>query len=95
MQIEALDLAPVLIGVIAGFVAAIALFQIALLRAVVLTVAAAAIFVVYMHGGVPELIADAHKILFHLEHDRNFWAGVLAGKLVAGLIIWPLSRRRA
>lgn len=92
---QGINLTAALIGVIAGFVAAIALFQVALLRAAVLTIAAAAIFIIYVHGGVPELIADAHKILFHLEHDRTFWAGILAGKLGAGLIIWPLSRRRA
>jgi len=95
IQTQAPDLMPVLIGVIAGFVTAIALFQVALLRAAVLTIAAAAISVVYLHGGVPELIEHAHKVLFQFEHDRNFWTGVLAGKLLAGLIVWPLSRRRA
>lgn len=95
MQVQALDLMPALIGAIAGFIMAIALFQVALLRAALLTVAVAAILYTYSHGGVPELTSRAHEILLHLARERSFWVGVLAGKLIASLIIWPLTRRRA
>lgn len=92
---QSILVAPALIGVVAGLIAAVALYQVSLLRAAVLTIAAVGIFFVYLHGGVPELLLWAQNIMSHLDRERNFWIGVLAGKLVAGLIIWPLTRRRA
>jgi hypothetical protein len=85
-------LAPALVGVVTGFVTAIALMQVPLLRKIALTVAAISILFAYFHGGLAELIHDAAFLLRHLGRERPFWIGVLGGKLMAALIFAPRRR---
>ncbi len=91
-MIDNASLAPALVGVIVGFVTAIALVQVPLLRKVALTITAVLVVFAYFHGGLTELMNDAAFLLRHLSHERPFWIGVLGGKLMAALILVPKRR---
>lgn len=82
-------------GVLVGVVLVTTVLWVPLVRYIVLVVAASAIVIGYLHGGVSELVTHTNALEAEFIRAPTFTAGVMIGVLVTIVGVVGIRRRSA